>query len=90
LSITTAPASAAAGANCLERPPPAEKKAMSVFSNERPVSSSTGSSSPRNAIRLPAERADASSRSDASGKGRFSKSCKNSVPTAPVAPAIAT
>jgi hypothetical protein len=47
LSITTAPASTAAGANVRERSPPAEKSAMSIPSNEVSVSVSTNTGFPR-------------------------------------------
>ncbi len=54
------------------------------------VSSSTGSCSPRNASVLPAERADASSLRLDILKFRSARTVRNSVPTAPVAPMIAT
>ena len=46
LSITTAPASTALGANTLEIAPPAEARTISIFSNERSPTASTGISSP--------------------------------------------
>jgi len=49
-----------------------------------------GSSSPRNVNVLPADRAEANSFKLAIGKFRCSRRVKNSVPTAPVAPMIAT
>ncbi len=60
LSITTAPALTAIGANFREMPPPAENSAMSTPSKERSVSSSITIFCPRKSMVLPAERALAS------------------------------
>ena len=89
LSMTTAPAFTAAGANVLLAPPPA-KSAMSIPSKESSRVSATVYSLPMKAIFLPAEREDASKRSSANGNLRSSMRFKNSCPTAPVAPMIAT
>ena len=60
LSMTTAPALTAIGANFLAMPLPAENSAMSTPSKESSVSSSTTIASPRKPSVLPAERALAS------------------------------
>ena len=52
LSMTTAPALTAIGANFLEMPPPAENSAMSTPSKERSVSSSIAIFWPRKSMRL--------------------------------------
>src|ERR1700724_2644082 len=52
--------------------------------------SRTASAWPRNLNVLPAERAEANSRSSDNGKARSSRQRINSTPTAPVAPTIAT
>ena len=90
LSITTAPALTAAGANFREMPPPAENSAMSTPSNDFSVSSSITILSPRKSMVLPAERALASALSLRTGKARLSMVAMNSAPTAPVTPAMAT
>ena len=54
------------------------------------VSSFTGTALPRNSSDLPAERADANSRSSDSGNLRCSRQRISSTPTAPVAPTMAT
>ncbi len=56
LSTTTAPWRTAIGAKCFEVALPAEKSAMSVPAKLPSVSSSTGSASPLNSSRFPAER----------------------------------
>ena len=61
-SITTAPAATAWGASSRLTADVAEMKAMSTPSKESFVASSTTSSSPPTAMRLPAERLDAISR----------------------------
>mmetsp|Transcript_31425 Transcript_31425/g.67841 ORF Transcript_31425/g.67841 Transcript_31425/m.67841 type:complete len:257 (+) Transcript_31425:756-1526(+) len=90
LSTTTAPESLAIGPNFLLIPPPAEKRAMSTSSKDLSVSSSTVISCPLKVIAFPAERADARSLSDPIGKSLWSSSSRNSCPTAPVAPTMAT
>src|SRR5438270_513606 len=90
LSMTVAPARTASGAKRFEVPDPAEKSASCTPSKPSSVSSRTGSSRPRNLKVFPAERADANSRSSASGNARSSRQRISSIPTAPVAPTIAT
>ncbi len=90
LSMTTAPAFTATGANFLEMAPPAENSAISTPSKERSESSSTTILWPRNPTVLPAERALASAFSLPTRKPRFSMMAMNSAPTAPVTPAMAT
>src|SRR5438105_14123134 len=90
LSITTAPAFTAIGANFREMPEPAENSAISTPSNEVSVSSSITILSPRKSMVLPAERALASALSLPTGKARLSMVAMNSAPTAPVTPAMAT
>src|SRR5581483_1048492 len=58
--------------------------------NDEELAASTGSSSPMNGKRAPAERSEANSRSSATGKRRCSSTRRNSCPTRPVAPRIAT
>ena len=90
LSTITAPASTTALRNCFEIPAPALKSAMSTPRNDASVISSTAISSPRKRILFPAERAEARSLSEATGKFRRSRVLSISTPTAPVAPAMAT
>jgi len=73
LSITTAPAARAAGANSRLRLAPALKKAMSTPLNAAAFSSSTGYGLPLNSSVLPTERAEASSFREATGKFRRSR-----------------
>ena len=89
LSITTQPASLAAGTNSRLRAAPAEKKAMSTPLKESALSSSTGCGLPRKVRVLPAERAEASSFREATGKFRRSRTRRISTPTAPVVPTMA-
>src|SRR5471030_266185 len=89
LSITSAPAALAAGMNSRLRVAPAEKKAMSMPLNDEALSSSTVCGLPLNASVLPAERAEASSFREATGKFRRSRTRRISTPTAPVAPTMA-
>ena len=86
LSTTTAPARAAIGANFFEIEPPALKNAMSMSSKLFSVSSSTSTSRPSNRIVLPADRADASSRSFEIGKCRSSKNAETRRPRLPWRP----
>src|SRR5205814_1782648 len=90
LSMTVAPARTASGAKRFEVPDPAEKSASCTPSKPSSVSSRTGSSRPRNLKVFPAERADANSRSSASGNARSPRQRISSIPTAPVATTIAT
>ena len=90
LSTTTAPASTAAGANALLRPPPALNSAISMPANESRVSSATATASPLNVTVFPTLLDEASGRSSATGKSRCSSVAIISVPTAPVAPTTAT
>ncbi len=90
LSITYAPARRAWGANSFERVAPALKKATSTPSKDSRLTSSTFTSRPRNCNTLPADLPLASNRNEATGNSLPSKSRKNSPPTAPVAPRIAT
>src|SRR4029453_4837694 len=83
LSITTAPALAAAGANALLCAAPALKYACSMPAKEFSVSSSTRTSSPRKRSVLPTLRWLASSRSERIGELRFSKRPKKSAPPPP-------
>ena len=89
LSTTTAPALAAMGPNSFDNDPPALKNAISIPAKLSLVISSTSISRPAKVILFPRDRADASKRRLASGKGRSSRHRRNSTPTAPVAPAIA-
>src|SRR3954452_6933414 len=90
LSTTTAPLLTATGANFLEVEPPAENSPMLTPSRPFSVSSWTGTDCPRNGRVLPAERADANKRNSDRGKLRRSRHPNSSIPTAPVAPAMAT
>jgi hypothetical protein len=90
LSITAAPARCAMGANCVAVPAPALKKASSMPAKEFCSSAATEKSFPRNSKLFPAERGEASSRKSATGKSRRSITRSSSIPTAPVAPTIAT
>src|SRR6185295_5324139 len=90
LSMTTAPALAAIGPNFFEMDPPALKNAISTPAKLFSVSSSTSMSRPPKVIFLPLDRADASRRSVDIGNRLCSRQRRNSTPTAPVAPTIAT
>jgi hypothetical protein len=90
LSTTTAPWATAFGPHSLLTEPPAENSASSAPRSASSDSASTGTLSPWNGSRLPALRGEARSRSVRTGKLRFSSTFKNSAPTAPVAPTIAT
>src|SRR6185437_427779 len=90
LSTTTAPCSTASGPKRLEVPPPAEKSATSTPRKLSSFSSRTASGSPRKGSVLPAERAEAKRRSSERGKRLSSRQRMSSIPTAPVAPTIAT
>ncbi len=88
--MTTAPAAAALGANSLLRPPPALKKATSTPSNEVVASSRTLWGRPSTSIVFPALRAEAMSVNRWAWSPRCSMRLMNSLPTAPVAPTMAT
>src|SRR4029077_2408217 len=80
----------AMGAKRFEVLPPAENSAMSTPLKLCSFNSRTASCRPRNVSVLPAERAEANSRSSDTGKPRSSRQRINSTPTAPLAPTIAT
>ena len=98
-SMTTAPAATAWGANSRLTAELAEINATSTPSKESCVASSTTSSSPPTAMRLPADRFDAISRRCGAPpltgalrllkQYRCSTMRRNSAPTAPVAPTTA-
>ena len=90
LSITTAPAFAACGANSRDTVAPGEKRAISTPANESGLRRRTVSSSPRNSTCCPSLRSEASGTSSPTGNSRSSSTLIISRPTAPVAPAIAT
>src|SRR5690242_8774740 len=90
LSTTTAPLLTATGAKRLEVELPAEYKPMLTPARPSSVSSRIGSCFPLNGRVLPAERAEANNRSSDTGKLRRSRHPNNSIPTAPVAPTMAT
>src|SRR4051812_16420806 len=90
LSTTIAPALTALAANSLLIDPPAEKNAICTSLKLSCVSSSTVYGLPLNVTVLPALRALASRRRFLIGKFRSARTFKNSCPTAPVAPTIAT
>ena len=89
LSITTAPAAAAAGANSSEMPPPALKRARSMPEKESGLSSFTACSRSRKRSVLPTERAEAKRLNSPICKSLCSKHLSISSPTAPVAPTMA-
>jgi hypothetical protein len=74
----------------LETPLPAENSARSTPAKLSAPSASTGSSAPRNRMLRPAERGEATSRSEARGKPRCFRLSSSATPTAPVAPTMAT
>src|SRR5690606_8508504 len=90
LSMTTAPALTASGASALLTEPPALKKATSTPRNASASAACTSISSLPTRTRRPALRGEASSRSSPTGKRRSWRSLISSLPTAPVAPTIAT
>ena len=96
LSIMTAPAAVTASRSSFDTPAPQLNSAMSTPSNDSGHISCTVSSpagtcpQPANGNFLPAERADASARTSLAGKSRSCSTFRNSLPTAPVAPATAT
>ena len=90
LSTTMAPEFTAMGTNSLEMDAPALKKARSVSVKELTWRGSTVSSWPRKGIVRPADLGDARSRMEEAGNFRFSMTARSSIPTAPVAPTMAT
>src|SRR6185503_9594102 len=90
LSTMIVPASRAAFANFFVVALPAEKSPICTPAKLLSVSSSTCSGLPRKSSDLPAERADANSRSCESGNLRCLRQRISSTPTAPVAPTTAT
>jgi hypothetical protein len=90
LSITTAPALTAIGENFRDTPLPAENSAISTPSKESAPSCSMVIVSPRKLSVCPADRLLASALSFLTGKARLLSVAMNSLPTAPVTPAMAT
>ena len=96
LSIITAPAAVTAARSSFDTLAPQLKSAMSTPSNDSGVISCTTSSpagtcpQPAKGSFLPAERADASARTSLAGKSTSCSTFRNSLPTAPLAPAMAT
>ena len=90
LSTITAPASTMVFAQALEVEPPAEANTKSTSSKEVGSVASTLRVSPLKVRVFPADRGEAKSFRFFRGKLRLSNSSSNSVPTAPVAPSIAT
>src|SRR5579862_7110147 len=90
LSTTTAPLLTATGAKRLDVELPAENSPILTPLNASSVSSRTASGLPLNGSVLPAERADANNRNSDIGKLRRSRQPNSSIPTAPVAPTMAT
>ena len=91
LSIITAPYLVMVSANSLEVPAPALVKAMSTpLKSSLCCRSFTSTSLPRKVYLVPALRWLPNSRSSSMGKLRSSSTRRNSCPTAPLAPTIAT
>src|SRR4051812_15442247 len=90
LSTTTAPAFTADAANSLLTEPPAEKKATFTSLKLSCFSSSTACDFPLNSTDFPALRAEARNLMLLIGKSRSASTVRNSCPTAPVAPTMAT
>src|SRR5471030_546284 len=90
LSMTTAPARAACGANSRLTVAPGEKSAIWTPLKESGLSRFTTSSRSRKVKVWPSLRSEARGISSATGKSRSSNTLIISRPTAPVAPAIAT
>src|SRR6478736_5289695 len=90
LSTTTAPASIHFGAHSELTLPPAEERIRSSPWIESSVSSWTSSCPPPKTTLLPAERAEASGRTSATGNLRSASTSRRVEPTAPVAPTIPT
>ena len=90
LSTTVAPRLTASGRSSLACSSPAAPSTMSMPSKASGRASWTVTSRPFHSILLPAERALASRRSSPTGKSRSARQVSICVPTAPVAPRIAT
>ena len=91
LSIITAPYFVIVSANSLDVPAPAEVKAMSTpLKSSLCCSSFTSISFPRNVYLRPALREEPNSNSSSIGKFLSSSTRRNSWPTAPLAPTMAT
>ena len=90
LSIVTAPVATIVSIQALEVLPPAEASTISTPLNASAVVASTVKVSPPKVQVWPADRAEASNFSSAIGNCRSSSNCSSSVPTAPVAPKMAT
>ena len=91
LSIMTAPYLVIVSANSLEVPAPAEVKAMSTpLKSSLCCRSLTSISLPRNVYLRPALREEPNSNNSSIGKFLSSSTRRNSCPTAPLAPTIAT
>ncbi len=91
LSIITAPYLVMVSANSFDVPAPAEVNAMSTsLKSSLCCSSFTSISLPRNMYFLPAERSLPNNTNSSIGKLRWSSILRNSCPTAPLAPTIAT
>ena len=91
LSIMMAPCLVIVSANSLETLAPADVSAMSMsLKSSLCLSSLTVSSLPLNVYFLPALRSEPNNTSSSRGKLRCSKTRRNSCPTAPLVPTIAT
>ena len=91
LSIITAPNLVMSAANSFDVPAPAEVKAMSTsLKSSLCWSSFTVYSLPRKVYLVPALRLEPKSRRLSMGKSRSASTRRNSWPTAPLAPTIAT
>ena len=91
LSIITAPYLVMSSQNSFEVPAPADVKAMSTsLKSSLCWSSFTSYSLPRKVYLVPAERCEPNNTSSSSGKFLSSSTRRNSCPTAPDAPTIAT
>ena len=91
LSIITAPYLVMSSANSLDVPAPAEVKAMSTSLKSSPCCRSfTSYSLPRNVYFVPALRCEPNSTRSSIGKFLSASTRRNSCPTAPLAPTIAT
>ena len=91
LSIMIAPYRVIVSANSLEIPAPADVKAISTpLKSSLCFNSLTVIGLPRKVYSRPALREDPNNNSSSIGKFRSSKTFRNSCPTAPLAPTIAT
>src|SRR6266571_1322011 len=90
LSTHTVPAAATSGRTARDTVAPADHRESSTPRRCSSSSGRTGNSSPRNEIRFPSDRGEASGTSSSAGKSRSSRVRTISRPTAPVAPTTAT